>query len=55
MQLTALERAELHVTVAEAAKVLFELYLRARGSLPEEHSVSREEVRTVWSWLKFSM
>ena len=42
--MSALEKAELHVTLAETVKVAFDLYLQAQGIAPEEHPVSKEEV-----------
>ena len=42
--MSALERAELHVSMAEAVKVAFDLYLQCQGSAPEEHPISKEEV-----------
>lgn len=46
LQTSPLERAEQHVTLAEAIKVAFDLYLRTQGCDPEEHSISKEEVCT---------
>lgn len=42
--MSALVKAELHVTLAETVKVAFDLYLQAQGVAPEEHPISKEEV-----------
>ena len=47
MQATALEKAELHLTAAQAIRTLFSLYLRAHGTSPDEHPFAKEEVRPV--------
>ena len=44
LQMSALDRAESHVSMAEAIKVAFDLYLQCQGSVPEEHPISKEEV-----------
>ncbi|KAL3144062.1 hypothetical protein ABBQ32_003860 [Trebouxia sp. C0010 RCD-2024] len=44
-QASPLEKAELHVTVAQAIQTLFSLYLRLHGVPPEEHPIAKEEDR----------
>lgn len=44
LQASPFERAELHLTVAQAIQALFCLYLRAHGTSPEEHAFAKEEV-----------
>lgn len=44
-QASPFERAELHLTVAQAIQTLFCMYLRAHGTSPEEHAFAKEEER----------
>mmetsp|Transcript_25263 Transcript_25263/g.47770 ORF Transcript_25263/g.47770 Transcript_25263/m.47770 type:complete len:198 (+) Transcript_25263:3-596(+) len=44
-QLTPLERAEMHVTLAYAANALFTMYLKTQGVKVEDHPVKREMER----------
>eukprot|EP00899_Mesostigma_viride_P015005 jgi/Mesvir1/23505/Mv22347-RA.1 len=44
-QLAPLQRAQFHVTVAEAINVLFQMYLKTQGVSPEEHPVAKEVER----------
>ena len=46
MQASPLERAELHVTTAQAIQTLFCLYLRLHGTSPEDHPIAKEDVST---------
>ena len=45
LQLSALERAELHGVLAEAHAALFAMYLQAQGANPEDHPFAKEKVR----------
>ena len=44
LQLSALERAELHGVLAEAHAALFAMYLQAQGANPEDHPFAKEKV-----------
>ena len=43
LQLSALERAELHGVLAEAHAALFAMYLQAQGANPEDHPFAKEK------------